>query len=494
MTFKSGILWQLALAVILLAVYTATLLPAPGDHPDTAKFEFVGYTLGVSHAPGYPAYTILTHFFTRLFPWGSVAYRTNLFSAILSILTCLILFRILKLFDLQDLIAFISTLTFGFTHTFWSQSIIAEVYTLNAFFVAFVLYFFLRWNATRSDRFLLIACAGYALSFGNHLTMITFLPAIVYLVLATDPKVFLRPKLGAIIAGFIILGALQYYYPIWRYYDRTTLFVDMQTANFSQLLYSVTGGHFKPLMFAFSASEVLTRRIPTFLRLIGKECLFLIPVMLFGLFKLKNKVIQIFLLLAVLGNLFFALNYNIPDIFVYLIPTYLILTIYFGIGLKSLADSIPAKLRAITLCLPLVMLLMNYWDVNQHYNTIGEQAKVILNSVGENAVVFGRGKNLPRMYFFYYLFGEGFYRKQIYVVKFNQAFVDAYLFHKHPYRIREMRKAVPPGLQLYCTTRGQQNALRQLGLTFTKMGNGVFRVDGTPVKRPMRISEEEPDE
>src|SRR3972149_1070758 len=67
-----------------MLVYYLTLAPnltwAHGGH-DGGDLIVAAYTLGVSHPPGYPAYTLLAHLFTLL-PWGSVAFRVNLLSAV----------------------------------------------------------------------------------------------------------------------------------------------------------------------------------------------------------------------------------------------------------------------------------------------------------------------------------------------------------------------------------------------------------------------------
>ena len=52
----------------------------------------------------------------------------------------------------MKLVAFITSLIFAFTLTFWSQSIIAEVYTLNSFFVVLLIYILLCWaEATKNQ-------------------------------------------------------------------------------------------------------------------------------------------------------------------------------------------------------------------------------------------------------------------------------------------------------------------------------------------------------
>src|SRR3712207_5304518 len=111
---------------------------------------------------------------------------------------------------LDPFLAAVTSLTFGFTRTLWSQSVIAEVYTLNLLFVASTVCCLAAWHLRRRDGYLLAGLAVYAVSFGNHLTMITFLPAIAWLILATDASSLLRLRTVATTGAFVALGALQY--------------------------------------------------------------------------------------------------------------------------------------------------------------------------------------------------------------------------------------------------------------------------------------------
>ena len=78
-------LWDIAIFVVALVIYTRTL--SPGVLPaDSGELQKVSAVLGVAHPPGYPLYTIITHLFTLL-PINNLAWRTNLFSALTSAAT-----------------------------------------------------------------------------------------------------------------------------------------------------------------------------------------------------------------------------------------------------------------------------------------------------------------------------------------------------------------------------------------------------------------------
>src|SRR5688572_18023679 len=73
----------ISLVVGLIAFYvywrTVAVSIAWGDSPELTAAAFQA---GVPHPTGYPLYMLLGHAFIKLLPFGSVAYRMNLLSAL----------------------------------------------------------------------------------------------------------------------------------------------------------------------------------------------------------------------------------------------------------------------------------------------------------------------------------------------------------------------------------------------------------------------------
>ncbi len=129
------ILFILTLGLVYLYTISPTLTPEDSGEIATASFS-----LGIAHPPGYPLYIIASKLFTFI-PVKSVIFRTNLFSLFFGIFTCLILIKIIYILTSNFYLGLISATLFGFSKTFWSQSIITEVYTFNLFLVSiFILY------------------------------------------------------------------------------------------------------------------------------------------------------------------------------------------------------------------------------------------------------------------------------------------------------------------------------------------------------------------
>jgi hypothetical protein len=479
--FRFGDLsYPLFLALILGSIYLMTLLPGVGYSGDTAKFQYVGRVLGTPHTTGYPTYVILNYFFTRFFPLGSVAYRANLLSAVFAVAACIFLYRLLLVFDFHRILAFFCSLSFGLTRTFWSQAVVAEVYTLNLLFVAMVFYFLEKWRRTRADKFILIACFVYAISFGNHLTMITLLPAFVYFVYTNGSYVFRDRKIVISVALFILLGALQYGYLIWRYYSPDVPYLEAQTPNLERFLKVVSGGGFKRKMFVFPLSQIFSVRLAMYGKLLWNELHLMIFFALFGVYGIRNRSLSIFLVLAFVGNLIFALNYNIPDINVFFIPGYFVLFIFGAFGLRFVLNSLLSVRRTGTVLvlsiLPIVFLTQNFQQVDQSRNIDeAKEAADVFKLLDDQAVIISTYKH--SQYLWYYFLQENPQKKRIYPIRIiDPIAIRDYLDKKSPLYLKEMRKVVPYGLPVYCTTWVQRKTLMQQGFELVRFRRSLYRV------------------
>ena len=125
----------LGVAGFALLLYLWTLAPTVlyyerPDLLDAAMLQAHAYALGITQPTGYPTYTMLAHLFTYL-PFGDPAYRTNLASAVFGVAAVFLLFLAgLRLSD-RIFAAVVGALAFAVGNTFWSQAVIAEVYTLT---------------------------------------------------------------------------------------------------------------------------------------------------------------------------------------------------------------------------------------------------------------------------------------------------------------------------------------------------------------------------
>jgi tetratricopeptide (TPR) repeat protein len=222
-------------AAASFAGYFYTLAPSV-TLEDSGEFLTAAYNLGVPHPPGYPIWTILAWLWQLIIPFGNIAWRVNLMSAFfggLAVgLTALLiskgghvmadkvgLLHRLESKKLVDLIVLVSSvsaaLLLAFTPVMWSQAVIAEVYTLNAFFLLTILLLLYRWSFNPERRWLLyLAAFVWGVGLTNHQTLVLLtiaFPAYVWFVDRKFGRDTLIPILLVAVAGLwkMILGTNQ---------------------------------------------------------------------------------------------------------------------------------------------------------------------------------------------------------------------------------------------------------------------------------------------
>ena len=385
-------------AVLLGFVYLFTILPGIGYSGDTVKFQYTGYVLGTPHWPGYPTYIIINYLFTRLFPIGTIAFKANLLSALLGIAACLTLFNIFKkIMRLDRVTAFITSFFFGISFTFWSQALVAEVYTLAMLLLGLFLFYLFRWRQTNSIFYFISACAVYSVSFGNHIWMIILLPGFIYIVLYTDKTIIKRPVITGLVLLIILLGALQYGYIIWRYYAGSS-YLEIIAPDIKSFFQSMNQMGVKS-NFHFSTPKFFIQRLPMLFFFLIREFSILLPVSIFGLKRIwkKDKHIAIFILICCGTNICFVLLYNIYDIFIYMLITYFFLALCLGFGIEAIITSKKFQRFPKNGYLIILILIASIMFYNSRYVSMrGSTDKIVktkkmIRSINNNSVIFSTG-------------------------------------------------------------------------------------------------------
>lgn len=215
-----------------LTVYVLTLQPTVGLE-DSGELVVASDYLGVPHPPGYPIWTLLTWFFQWVFHsvtfhgHPNPAWAVNLFSAVAGAAACGVLALLIsrsgtdllrslkkestvlgdKTEDLFCATAGVSGgLLLAFSQGMWSQSVIAEVYSLNILFLALMILFLYRWMAAPRQTHWLILCAfTFGLGITNHQTLMLMGFSIATAVLLNDIEIFSRKNIGFIVGAVVSL-------------------------------------------------------------------------------------------------------------------------------------------------------------------------------------------------------------------------------------------------------------------------------------------------
>jgi len=202
-----------ALFVASLAVYVYTLAPTvlPSDH---GEYQFKLYTMELIHPPGYPLYLLLGRMWMSLIPFGSVAYRANLFSAVCAAMAVWLLYRFLRLFLRARVPALVGAGLLAFSPLFWNYAIIATVYSMNALLFTASLYLWLA--AYDRQRSFLWVTFVFGLGLAHHRLIVVSAPAFLLVTLVARRRMLpsLRAWLLAVLT--LLLPLSLYGLLIWQ--------------------------------------------------------------------------------------------------------------------------------------------------------------------------------------------------------------------------------------------------------------------------------------
>ena len=251
-----------------LTLFIVTLQPDFGGPEDTPKFQFLGHVLGSAHPPGYPLYVLLTHAFVHL-PIRSIAYRANLFSAVMASVACAMTYTIARQIGAGRLASGGAALGMASGAAFWRGAVFAEVYSLGAAIASATVSLLLSWGATRRPSRLFSAAAVFAAGLGNHLTLVGLAPASAAYVLMKDRRV-LTPRVLAALAVIGCLGLAQYGLIVIRT-RQAAPYMESRAETLPDLWRVITAERFAGERFAFGPAVLLTVHLPSALRAIAYD-------------------------------------------------------------------------------------------------------------------------------------------------------------------------------------------------------------------------------
>ena len=239
--------WWVALAATLIsgAVYFYTAQPNVGLL-DSGEFIVAAQHFGVPHPTGYPLWTLLAWLF-QLLPLGNAAWEVNLFSGFCGALavgaTTLLASSMLRWMMpwwgegktgtplVRALIAGTFGLVFAFSFSFWTQAVIAEVYTLHGLLVALFLISLYWWVRRPSkDLPILASFFTFALCMSNHHLTLAMAPLPLLV-----PLLIRRAVFWDVLVASLVSAALVYLGFAWLSNDQTTWSTAMRFFYFAML-------------------------------------------------------------------------------------------------------------------------------------------------------------------------------------------------------------------------------------------------------------------
>lgn len=331
---------------------------------DSGELAAAAFVLGIPHPTGYPLFVVLGHIVTHL-PVGPAdpAGRVNVMNAALAALGGGML--VLCIGDLSRNLAVAAAVrwaaaglvaaTIAVSQLYWSQAIIGEVYALHAALTAIVL---LAWAHPSTPLGWRGAAHGLALT--NHLTSALLLVAALIAFMLPWTRGGTRTSAGSagwFVVGLVIPLLLYALLPLRAAQHPTSNWGDPRTVD--RFVAHVTGRQYASYVNWRAPGSALRDAASLLGRVLRDLAPWVVPAALVGYVRLRALApsYALFTGLIVLGTVLGAALYRVPDRGPYLLPVYLILGVWAGVGLISVLSALPdsrASARAAAAGAPLV--------------------------------------------------------------------------------------------------------------------------------------------
>ena len=230
--------WMAAAATFVIAAGLFAYTNAPTvTLEDSGELVVAADYLGVPHPPGYPLWTVLAWIFQWIFHWvrylghpnpaWGVGFLSGFFGAATSAVVALIVSR-----SGRDMIRAIwpgegaaysnmdrslcwaaatsAGLFLAFSHIMWTQSVIAEVYTLNTFLHMLIFLFAYVWLfEPRKDRYLYVASFVFGLTITNCQPVLLIVYALLIVIWLGRRELF-RDALAIVTVALLLFVVSKY--------------------------------------------------------------------------------------------------------------------------------------------------------------------------------------------------------------------------------------------------------------------------------------------
>ncbi len=360
----------------VLTLYLFTLAPGVAGG-DAGEHQFAAPLLGIPHTTGYPLYILLGKLWTLLIPVGTMAWRMNLFSAVIGALaaatTALIVYYLSTPYTPRFTLhvsrcpgALIAGLTLACGLTLWQWSTIAGVRSMTILFFALLTLEAILWQQRMEEwkkqnapptfqpsnlptfqpsnpptPYWLALTVG--LSLAHHRTTIFYLPSLLAWVIWHDPQLLRQPKRLLPLVLLALLPLSLYAFIYFRGVNNPP-YSHEKITDLQSFWFLVGSGDSSGLFFSIDPTF-----LPARLAFIWNDLLLqlswpgVILASLGGLWLLRRRPSHfVFQALLMLLLLLFTLDFEVVNLNEaptwYLMPAYFLLAAWAGWGVKAILD------------------------------------------------------------------------------------------------------------------------------------------------------------
>ncbi len=324
---------------------------------DPSEYQFIPAVWGIAHPPGYAFYTLIAGVWQRLFPVGTVAFRTHLLAGAAGAWTVTRVF--LMLFEVGTkagvaasldrrqvwFAALIGGLSLAVSPDFWQHSLHSNAHILSAAITATQLWLLVRWFYEGRDRWLLALAFSAGIGVTHHPITVWGLPAYAIFILIRRPKILRQWKTLLPFIGCGLLGLIP-----WLYFPLRSPAVpfgptDMRT--WEGFLRHATAQGLRVNLFHFGLADQFDRlrMFWTLLRLQFPWPLLVLMGVGMGWLMARRPHLAWLWGLFLVGHLGFTLN-SVQDVMAYLLHAFMALAFPLGIGVWRLLETLKCRLPA----------------------------------------------------------------------------------------------------------------------------------------------------
>lgn len=357
------------------------------------------YVLGVAHPPGFPLHTLLGKLAT-LVPWGSVAWRVNLLSALCDASAAALLAWALVRATRRVPSGLVAGLAFAFSPVIWPYAVTAEVFALNNLFAAgLVALSVLAFDQPR--RWLVPIAFWSGLGLSNHPTLVFYVVTVgVALLVRLRRELTPRLVLSAVCAG--ACGLLPYAY-LWIAGQSQPLLAWGDTSTVTGVFAHITRADYGSLNLGSVEVAEAPRLMPRLAILwsrFGASTFWTGPVLVAAacawLRRSDRWIAALWLCAAVFYVLVFdslanlrlddLLHVTVEDRFTQ--QTVVALSALMGLGLAAVTEFVPIAGWLVGLGLPIALVAVHHGAMNQRGNVFFERyGEAILSGMPKNAIL-----------------------------------------------------------------------------------------------------------
>lgn len=400
------------LAALFVAIFALFAISAPSTIvlEDDGLFVSAAWFAGVVHPPGYPLYTILGWLTSHLLPFGEIPWRVHLVSGFMGAITCCCIAFLLLRRTGNRPAAYLAAAALAVSEHFWSQAIIADVYTTNTALLFVAVVFALEATATGKSRYWLVAAGVYGLGLANHWPLLILGSPIFIAYIVVCGRQFWG-KLHYLLPLAVIPAAMLYGWMVWRSHQAPPINFLGPINSFADLVTFIKRDIYAAVDTSPNASIVdklqyiryfLSEAFVQFsiaggaLALFGARCS--AQNWRYGCYgEIATVLSSSLLLIALLG---FDYEYIRIALFrPYLLVAYCILALWLGLGLHAVLQKFANRTKLataaiVTICTTIIACLL-WWNSSINYRAderfAEDYATSLFDAVEKDAVLVPHG-------------------------------------------------------------------------------------------------------